>query len=57
MLLFSDSFSSPMYSLAGQSDPSNHFIRHLSEIHLRFKGRRGAPADLQAGEESPHLNR
>lgn len=39
-----------MNSLVGQTDHSNHFfIKHLSEINLRFKGKRGAPGELQGG--------
>lgn len=44
--------------IAGQTDPSNHFfIKHLSEINLRFQGKRGAPAELQGGEESPNFSK
>lgn len=44
--------------IAGQTDPSNHFfIKHLSEINLRFQGKRGGPAELQGGEESPNFSK
>lgn len=51
VLLISGNFSSPMNSLVCQTDHSDHFfIKHLSGINLRFKGKRGAPGELQKGE-------
>lgn len=53
MLLFSDDFSSPGYSLAGQSDPVTTSIRQLSEIHLRFKGRGEHLQTCRQGRKAP----